>query len=633
MTEKDNNLEISDEVYKKIYKSISIPIYTWRKIDDDLILIDYNRAAKEITEGRIKDYIGIKATELYKDQPKILNELFNCANAHIDIYREMEYKYISTGEKKYLAVIYTFIPPNLVVVHTEDITERKKAEHELKKSEERLRESEERYRNIFETVPTSLILVDKEGIMIDINPYHLKHIARDKTPKEEFIGKNIITHPTIVKAGLSEKYKKVLEGEPLNLKDQYFPSLSSGLDGYFNIRAVPLFKNETVIGAIFTHEDITDRKNVEEILKKEKQEKSIILENILEHLVFQSLDHTIIYANKAASDSVSQSPEKLIGRKCHEIWQGTDEVCENCPVEKSFKTKKPEINEITTSDGRVWFIKGYPILDEKGNLVGGVEVTSEITEKKHIEDKLKKSEKKYREAYNSSNLYKDLFTHDINNIFQNILSSIELYNLYRKDPNKQTELEELENLIVEQILRGTMLVSNVQNLSAIENYEISLFSIKVNEVLKKAINFVRKSFPNKKINIKTESIQNEYFVIANELLQNAFENLVFNAVKHNKNEIIKIDIKLSKDVKDDKKIIKIEFIDNGIGISDSMKGEIFQREYKEYLNYKLPSGIGLGLLFTKKVIESFNGEIKVEDRIEGDYSQGSNFIILLPEEK
>ncbi|TFG23088.1 MAG: PAS domain-containing sensor histidine kinase [Promethearchaeota archaeon] len=633
MTEKDNNLELNEERCKIVLKSISIPIYTWQKSDEDLILIDYNIAAEKVTKGRIEEYIGIKATELYKDQPEILKELYNCVNKQVDIYREMEYKFVSTGEKKYLSVKYNFVSPDLVIIHTEDITQRKKAQQELKRSEEELRESQERYRNIFDTVPTSLILVDKEGIIIDINPYHLKHLAMGKTRKEEFIGKNIFTHPTIMNAGLSEKYKKVLEGEPLNLKDQYFPSLTTGSDGYFNIRAVPLFKNEDVIGAIFTHEDITDRKNIEEILKKEKQEKSIILENILEHIVFQSLDHTVIYPNKAACDSVNQKAEQLIGRKCHEIWQGSNEVCENCPVERSFKTKKPEVNEITTIDGRVWFIKGYPIIDEKGNLIGGVEVTSEITEKKHIEDKLKKSEKMYREAYNSSNLYKDLFTHDINNIFQNILSSIELYNLYRKDPEKQFELEEIENLIVQQILRGTMLVSNVQNLSAIENYEPSLFSIEVNEVLKKAINFVRKSFPNKKINIKTESIQNEYFVIANELLQNAFENLLFNAVKHNNNEIIKIDINLSKDVKDDKKIIKIEFIDNGVGISDSMKGEIFQREYKEYLNYKLPSGIGLGLLFTKKVIESFNGEIKVEDRIEGDYTQGSNFIILLPEEK
>ncbi|TFF99935.1 MAG: PAS domain-containing protein, partial [Promethearchaeota archaeon] len=297
MSEKDNKLEINDELYKKIYKSISNQIYIWRKFDDDLILIDYNNATEEITEGRIKDYVGRKATELYKDQPHILNELFNCANAQMNISKEMEYKYITTGEEKYLALIFNIISPDLVLVQTEDITNNKKAE---------------------------------------------------------------------------------------------------------------------------------------EIIKKEEQEKSIILENIKEHIVYQDLDHTIIYLNKAACDSVNKVPEELIGYKCHEIWNNSVTVCENCPVEKSFKTKKPERNEMITPDGRVWIVQGIPIQDERGNLIAGVEVTTEVTEQRKMERKLKQSELKYREAYNSSSLYKDLFTHDINNIFQNILSSIELYKLYRK---------------------------------------------------------------------------------------------------------------------------------------------------------------------------------------------------------
>jgi len=627
------NLDLNDDQCKAFFKSISIPIYTWQKIDDDLILIDYNISAEEITKGGIKNYLRINASEMHKDQPEILKELFKCANEQINISREMEYKYMSTGEKKHLSVKYNFVSPDLVVVYTEDITERKKAEKELKESEEKLRESEERYRTIFETVPTSIILVDKEGKMIDINPYHLKHISMGNTRKEDFIGKNIITHPTIVKAGLSEIYKKVLEGESLNLKDQYFPKLTSGSDGYFNIRAVPLFKNNEVIGVIFAHEDITDRKKREEIVKKEEQEKSIILENIREHIVYQSLDHTIIYVNKAACDSVNKVPKELIGLKCYEIWHNSDKVCENCPVELSFKTKMPESKEMITPDGRIWVVKGNPICDEEDNLIGAVEVSAEITEERKMESKLKQSEKKYRDAYNSSNLYKDLFTHDINNIFQNILSSIELCKVYREDPEKLLELEEIENLVIEQILRATMLVSNVQHLSELENYELSFFSIEVKEVLKKAINFVRKSFPSKKIDIGTEFIQNEYKVIANELLQNAIENLLFNAVKHNKNEHIEIKVKLSKEESIDQSLLKLEIIDNGVGIPDLMKAKIFHREYKKYQKYSHPSGIGLGLLFTKKVIESFNGVIKVEDRIEGDSTQGSNFIIIIPEEK
>jgi len=42
-------------------------------------------------------------------------------------------------------------------------------------------------------------------------------------------------------------------------------------------------------------------------------------------------------------------------------------------------------------------------------------------------------------------------------------------------------------------------------------------------------------------------------------------------------------------------------------------------------------GMGLSLLLVKKILDSFNAEIWVEDRIIGDPSKGSNFIILIPE--
>ena len=42
-------------------------------------------------------------------------------------------------------------------------------------------------------------------------------------------------------------------------------------------------------------------------------------------------------------------------------------------------------------------------------------------------------------------------------------------------------------------------------------------------------------------------------------------------------------------------------------------------------------GMGLGLLLVKKVLENYNGEIWVEDKVKGDSSKGSNFIMLIPE--
>ncbi len=106
------------------------------------------------------------------------------------------------------------------------------------------------------------------------------------------------------------------------------------------------------------------------------------------------------------------------------------------------------------------------------------------------------------------------------------------------------------------------------------------------------------------------------------------ENLLINAIQHNKNEIPEILIKISKELQEGKDYMRIEFIDNGLGVIDSRKMEIFQREINEE---NTPSGIGLGLLLMKRVIKSYDGKIWVEDRIPGDYTKGSNFIVLIPE--
>ncbi len=65
-----------------------------------------------------------------------------------------------------------------------------------------------------------------------------------------------------------------------------------------------------------------------------------------------------------------------------------------------------------------------------------------------------------------------------------------------------------------------------------------------------------------------------------------------------------------------------------IGITESRKKYIFQEKYKKENNSK---GMGFGLTLVKKIIKSYNGKIWVEDRIKGDYSKGSNLIILIPE--
>jgi signal transduction histidine kinase len=42
--------------------------------------------------------------------------------------------------------------------------------------------------------------------------------------------------------------------------------------------------------------------------------------------------------------------------------------------------------------------------------------------------------------------------------------------------------------------------------------------------------------------------------------------------------------------------------------------------------------MGIGLSLVKKIIEEYTGKVWVENRIKGDHTKGSNFIVLLKQE-
>ena len=235
--------------------------------------------------------------------------------------------------------------------------------------------------------------------------------------------------------------------------------------------------------------------------------------------------------------------------------------------------------------------------------------------------KLKRSEESYKEAYDRASFYKDLFTHDIRNIIQSLNLSVEII---KKDSNAK---ENMINIIEDQISRATKLISNVQKLSEIETIKITLEKIEINKKLKNVIAYIYQSFPEKNLEINLDLFSNEILVLANDLIVDIFENILINAILYNEEKIIEITIKASEFKENKKHFMKLEFIDNSKGIKDTLKENVFQRGYNEA---KGSVGMGLGLSLVKKILESYNGKIWIENRVEGDYSKGSNFIILLP---
>ncbi|WP_197492145.1 sensor histidine kinase [Arachidicoccus ginsenosidimutans] len=103
-------------------------------------------------------------------------------------------------------------------------------------------------------------------------------------------------------------------------------------------------------------------------------------------------------------------------------------------------------------------------------------------------------------------------------------------------------------------------------------------------------------------------------------------NIIENAIKYNKSIIKKVNISLSVL----EKYIEIAISDNGIGMPKKVINHIFNKFYQnKNKDFKIVSGLGLGLFYTMQGIRAHGWEIKVEseDKI------GSRFIIYIPNTK
>jgi signal transduction histidine kinase len=241
-----------------------------------------------------------------------------------------------------------------------------------------------------------------------------------------------------------------------------------------------------------------------------------------------------------------------------------------------------------------------------------------------LELRLVASETKSREAYNRAEFFKDLFLHDMSNILQGIMSAKDLLNLRKKT---DSNFDEIPPLIEAQILRAAKLISDIRKLSDAEEIKIALAPSDLSAALTKAISFVKQTYNQKNLQIQVVYPDKPRFVIANPLLSDLLENILLNAVKHNKSPVIEIEIKISEEQIEKQRWIKLQFLDNGVGIPDTLKKVLFERNWDPFGL----QGMRLGLSIVKTIINSYAARIWIEDRVPGDSSKGSNFILILRE--
>ncbi|KKN51136.1 hypothetical protein LCGC14_0625560, partial [marine sediment metagenome] len=182
-------------------------------------------------------------------------------------------------------------------------------------------------------------------------------------------------------------------------------------------------------------------------------------------------------------------------------------------------------------------------------------------ERDKLEKKQKESKKQLKIAFDQVSLFKDFLTHDINNIFNNIRSSVELCKIFSSGFKNMDNVNEQYDIMNGQINRGVKLISNARKLSQSDELLKQKKSINLCTYLKEAIDFVQKSFQDRELNITVNSRGEKTFVYANEFLLDVFENLLINGILHNMNSIIDIFVNITEVFEDSQIYIKIEFKD------------------------------------------------------------------------
>lgn len=135
----EESVRTSEERFKTVYRCLPIPTLTWERQGDDFTLIDYNTAAEEFTDGLLAHFIGKRASLVYHDRPDIREKLARCFAEQTILKEETPYRMFTKGDQKIIAFTFSYVPPNLVLCHIEDITERRATEEKILKSEKQLR--------------------------------------------------------------------------------------------------------------------------------------------------------------------------------------------------------------------------------------------------------------------------------------------------------------------------------------------------------------------------------------------------------------------------------------------------------------------------------------------------------------
>jgi len=234
----------------------------------------------------------------------------------------------------------------------------------------------------------------------------------------------------------------------------------------------------------------------------------------------------------------------------------------------------------------------------------------------------KLAERRERLEVERTDLLVDVATHDLNSINQAILFAMGLIESQLDIP------ESLASMIREaswNVRRSARMIANMRAIISLRDHPPSKSETDLHSYLQAALQSVKSDLAWKKLIVNTNIDEGKFLIRGHEFIEHVLFNIIHNSAMHSEDELVEIDV--TAEAVDSDRVVRVEISDKGPGIPDQLKEFVFKRTGRPDAQIV---GRGLGLTLVDNIIRNLEGEIWVEDRVEGESTKGAKFVCLLP---
>lgn len=362
---------------------------------------------------------------------------------------------------------------------------------------------------------------------------------------------------------------------------------------------------------------------------------SSLMENVPDVIYFKDRKGKLLMVNHAHAKGLGLRPEEVVGKTDYDFFPRKRAEMMAKDDEHVMRTGKAIIDKIeraTRADGVDNYVSTtkIPRYDGKGEVIGLVGITRDITHRMQIEglkEEKRKIEKRLEEMDDLNKIrseFVSIVSHELRTPLAIIKEAVMLIydGLAGNVTEKQAELLVKAKDNIERIRR---IIEDLLDISRIERGRLELHYslVNLNDLLRDSSEFFRNMALQKKIDLKYDvpCEQINVFVDAERTCQ-IISNLINNAVKFTEqNGSIKVEAKvMDTDV-------RVGVIDTGIGIPKRDLPKLFNKYVQvSKIHNTEKKGIGLGLAIAKELAEKHGGRIWAESKA----GSGSKFYFTLP---